>query len=125
MIFLSLDGPYKVIRALLWSYEMLPVSELTLPSFGRGIIRLSVDMWLIGIKIAAPVMAAVLLTHIGLGMVAKTVPQMNVFLVGFTLTISVGLITVYASLAWFQPLTEDLFDQLFKQIGFLLQSGSA
>ena len=47
---------------------------------------------------------------------------MNVFLVGFTLTISVGLITVYASLTWFRPLTEDLFDQLFEQIGFLLQS---
>ena len=122
MIFLSLDGPYKVIQALLWSYEMLPISELTLPNFGRGILRLSVDMWLIAIKIAAPVMAAVLLTHIGLGMVAKTVPQMNVFLVGFTLTISVGLITVYASLTWFRPLTEDLFDQLFEQIGFLLQS---
>lgn len=124
MIFLSLNGPYQIIRALLWSYEMLPISELTLPRFGSSLLRLSIDMWLIGIKIAAPVMGAVLLTHIGLGMVAKTVPQMNVFLVGFTLTISVGLITVYMSLTWFQPLVKDLFDNLFDQIGFLLQSGS-
>ena len=125
MIFLSLNGPYYMIRTLLWSYEVLPISELDLPRFGSGILRLSADMWLVAIKIAAPVMAAVLLTHIGLGMVAKTVPQMNVFLVGFALTISVGLITVYASLTWMRPLTENLFNSLFEQIGFLLKAGAA
>ena len=45
MIFLSVNGPYYTIRALLWSYEVLPISELNLPRFGSGILRLSADMW--------------------------------------------------------------------------------
>ena len=59
---------------------------------------------------------------IGVGVIAKSVPQMNVFIVGFPLTLSIGIITVYLSMAWFLPLVEDLFVDLFNRIGFFLSS---
>ena len=69
-------------------------------------------------------MAILFFISVGLGLVARTVPQMNVFIVGFPLTLSVGILTVYLSMFWFLPLVEDLFVDLFNRIGFFLSSGA-
>ena len=124
LIFLAINGPYHLIHALLWSYQVLPLADLRFPdAFGSGLLRISADMWVIALKVGAPAIGTLLLTMIGLGMVAKTVPQMNIFIVGFPVTIGVGLLSVYVSLFWFRPLVKKLFALLFEQIGFLLSSG--
>ena len=123
LIFLAIGGPYYMIKSLLWSYEVLPLSSLKLPStYGAGLLRFSADMWLVGLKVGAPAIGTLLLTMIGVGVIAKSVPQMNVFIVGFPLTLSIGIFTVYLSMAWFLPLVEDLFVDLFNRIGLFLSS---
>lgn len=123
LIFLAIGGPYYMIKSLLWSYEVLPLSSLKLPStYGAGLLRFSADMWLVGLKVGAPAIGTLLLTMIGVGVIAKSVPQMNVFIVGFPLTLSIGILTVYLSMFWFLPLVEDLFVDLFNRIGFFLSS---
>ena len=123
LIFLAIGGPYYMIKSLLWSYEVLPLSSLKLPStYGAGLLRFSADMWLVGLKVGAPAIGTLLLTMIGVGVIAKSVPQMNVFIVGFPLTLSIGIFTVYLSMFWFLPLVEDLFVDLFNRIGFFLSS---
>jgi len=123
LIFLAIGGPYYMIKSLLWSYEVLPLNSLKLPStYGAGLLRFSADMWLVGLKVGAPAIGTLLLTMIGVGVIAKSVPQMNVFIVGFPLTLSVGILTVYLSMFWFQPLVEDLFVDLFNRIGLFFSS---
>jgi flagellar biosynthetic protein FliR len=81
-------------------------------------VKLSGDIFIAAIKIAAPVMAALFLTDVALGIIARTVPQMNIFIVGFPLKIGVGLLAL--ALAW--PLLAYILSGLWK--GFQADWGS-
>jgi flagellar biosynthesis protein FliR len=56
------------------------------------------SMFVTGIKISAPIMAVLLFLNVGMGIVARTVPQINVFVVGFPLQVAVGLIFIGLSM---------------------------
>lgn len=95
----AVDAHHLLIAALYRSFSLVPVGRF---SFGTPALRIlftaSGDLFLIAVGLAAPVILAVFLTNVGMAFLARTVPQMNVFAVGFALTISVGLIVVGVSL---------------------------
>jgi flagellar biosynthetic protein FliR len=123
LIFLAIGGPYYLIKSLQWSYQTIPLGDLSFPySFGRGLLFLSAKMWAIGLQIGVPAIGTLLLTMLALGIVAKTVPQMNVFIVGFPITITTGLIAVYVSLFTFRPVIERVFRWFFETVHLLLSA---
>ncbi|HBB41798.1 MAG: flagellar biosynthetic protein FliR [Nitrospirae bacterium CG18_big_fil_WC_8_21_14_2_50_70_55] len=104
LIFFALGGHLRVIEALAASFTRVPLAAAHL---GGGALQELFDLteavFVAGLSIAAPVIAAMILTHIGLGILARTLPQMNVFLVAFPLQIAVGLATLGLTLpllAW-------------------------
>jgi flagellar biosynthetic protein FliR len=73
-------------------------------------------MFVLGVKIALPIMGAIFLTDIALGVIARSVPQMNVFLVGFPVKIGVGLFL----LVFVVPTYVRVIAQLFSEGGDML-----
>jgi len=65
-------------------------------------------VFVLGLKIAAPVVIVLLLVSASMGVIVKTVPQLNVLVVGFPIKIGVGLITVGLSLVFFRQVTTTL-----------------
>jgi len=115
LTFFAIDGHQLMIRAFFDSYRVVPVAGLQFTAAGLdGVLRLSGAMFVIAVKVAAPVLAAVFLTEMALGIVARTVPQMNVFIAGFPIKIAVGLLMVAASL----PLFSVVFGNLLHQLNF-------
>lgn len=92
LYFLQLDGHHMLIRALVRSYDMAPPMGVGLTG-GTVIIIIGMftQMFVIGLQIALPIIGTLFLIDVGLGIVAKTVPQMNVFIVGLPLKTLVGL----------------------------------
>lgn len=92
LLFLTLNGHHAFIIALADSITVLKpgVINLSLGLFNL-VIKLSVQMFVLAVKLVAPALAALIFTHTAMGIVAKAVPQINVLLVSFPLTISVGL----------------------------------
>ena len=68
-------------------------------------------MFLIGIKISAPVMAVLILTQVALGIIAKMVPQMNMLMTSFPLTIGLGMIFIGLSLELLVFYLSSFFDE--------------
>jgi flagellar biosynthetic protein FliR len=66
----------------------------------------------VAVKIAAPIMAILFFISVGLGLVARTVPQMNVFIVGFPLQIGVGLLMVGLTMSFFSMVMTQHISQL-------------
>ena len=66
--------------------------------------------------VAAPIMAILFFLAVGLGLVARTVPQMNVFIVGFPLQIGVGLIMIALSMPFFSIIIRNEISQLPAQL---------
>ena len=77
------------------------------------IIRMGCNMFIIAVKVGAPVMVALLLTSAALGLIARTVPQMQIFIVAMPLKIIVGLLF----LAFSFPILSWFFKQLFNGLG--------
>lgn len=98
-IFLVLDIHHLLIAALLASFHTVPVGGLLMSAAGlRGTVMLAGEIFALGVRIAAPVMVALLLANAALGVLARTIPQLNVFVVGFPVNVGVGLLMLGASL---------------------------
>jgi len=93
LVFLTANGHHYLIQAVVASFDLLPPGGFSLtPGVYHKILTLSGEMFVVAFKIAAPVMTALLLATVALGIVSKSVPQMNVLIVGFPLNIGVGLL---------------------------------
>ncbi len=121
LIFLILDGHHILIAAIFRSYEVLPLGKGQINAeLLDTMLRLMSDMFIIGFKIAAPIVLAVLITDIGLGILTKTMPQLNMFVVGIPIKIIMGLlimaITVPAFIGIMEVLKQGVYQDTFKVI---------
>lgn len=113
LMFLVVNGHHMVIIALVKSFEMVPVGGAV---FGGALqdlfVRLTFMVFVVGVKLAAPVIVVLYLSNLVLGIIARTVPQMNVFIIGFPLGIAAGLAMIAASFPFFFALLNKMFHGL-------------
>lgn len=114
MIFLSINGHLIVIEVLVRSFKTIPVGSFALSAgLFRRMVMLSGMLFVLAIKLAAPVLAVLILTQVGLGLMAKFAPQMNIMATSFPLTITVGMIFFGITLASWGGLGARSFALLF------------
>ncbi len=95
LYFLTLDGHHLLIRALVDSYALAPPMGIGITGDTVTVlVRMFTGMFYLGMQIALPVIGTLFLIDVSLGIVAKTVPQMNVFIIGLPLKSLVGLIVL-------------------------------
>lgn len=102
-MFIAIDGHLMLLHALAESFRLFPLTgggEFPL-SFDR-IARMGGDIFAIGLTIALPFIAVMMLLNIVLGVLARIAPQLNIFAVGFPLTILVGLGTLFVLLPYIE-----------------------
>lgn len=104
IIFLSVNGHYIVIKALVESFELIPIGRpiISEPVI-QEIMKNMAGLFIIAVKIAAPTLAVLFGVKVAMGIVAKAVPQMNVLFVGMPLYIIVGMMVFGFSLSFFVP----------------------
>lgn len=101
-IFLILNGHLFMLQALKMSYTAVPIAGLKLTGPAVNLfMHLTGMVFITAIKIGAPVIISLFLANVILGVMARMVPQVNVFFVGMPLTIGVGLVVLIASLPFF------------------------
>ena len=117
LIFLAINGHHFLLTALSKSFDVVPLTAFTFtPSVTNSFIEAVVNMFIIGLKIGAPAIGVLFITELALGIVARTVPQMNVFVVGMPLKIAVGFVTVIAMLSFFAAYVLRIFNQMPDQL---------
>jgi flagellar biosynthetic protein FliR len=113
LIFLSVDGHHVLIRAVADSFTVLPLGGGLPSAAGFGLVLdLAGGLFVVALKIAAPVMVLLLLVNAAMGVLAKLIPQLNVFIVGFPLNVAAGLFVLAAS----QPFTVRLLVASFSEV---------
>jgi len=107
LIVLSTDGHHLILQGLISSFDAVPLGGVEFKApIAEKIILLSSQVFGIAIKISAPILISLLSISVALGVLARTVPQMNVFIVGFPVQLAVGMSVLVASLPLFQILLE-------------------
>jgi flagellar biosynthetic protein FliR len=78
------------------------------------------DMFGLAVRVAAPALGALLLTMVSLGVIGRVVPQINLLIVGFPLTIAVGLAMIAVSIEIFFVVLQGTFDRMWHDIVVVL-----
>lgn len=121
LIFLATNGHHIFFRALAESFRILAPFKFSVShSFMEVLARTFQNVFVIALKMGAPLFAILLFTYTALGIIAKTVPQINIFVAGFPLTISVGLLAIGVALPYVAMLIRGVFGQLGHDILILL-----
>ncbi|PCJ34600.1 MAG: flagellar biosynthetic protein FliR [Alphaproteobacteria bacterium] len=97
---------YMMIAAMLDSYSLFPVgTEINTADFAETVIRTVANSFLIGIQIASPFIVYGLIFNVGLGIIARLMPQLQVFFIAMPLNILIGFvifaIVIPAGMMWF------------------------
>jgi flagellar biosynthetic protein FliR len=123
LFFLALDAHHIIIGAIVESFFLINPFQINFSTFTPEIILLLFKATFVtAVKIAAPIMAILFFISVGLGLVARTVPQMNVFIVGFPLQIGVGLLMVGLSISFFSIVVQGQIEQLPERFLGIMQS---
>lgn len=113
------------IRALVESYRLVPPFGFQFNhSVMAQVVEFGANMFIIAIKIGAPIITALFLTSVAFGLIARTVPQMNVLIVAMPLKIGVGLLFMGFSLPYITSFLTTLVNGLGKNIVLLLRAMS-
>lgn len=106
MVFIYANGHLLVVKALVESFKIAPVGLVNLiqgDSFGV-IARMVTMMFILSIKVAAPVIGVLFCIKVSFGIMAKAVPQMNILFVGMPIYIVVGFMVMIVTMSWWPSL---------------------
>ena len=110
MLLLATNAHYYLIAAMVKSYAYIPINPVKMPSDYLYYAQLVANVFALGIQFALPVFGAILVADVGVGLLARTVPQLNIFSVVFTVKIIFGLIILYLALPFLSGVITHLFN---------------
>jgi flagellar biosynthesis protein FliR len=111
IFFLLVDGHHVLIHAAAKSFEIVPLTGTRFSGMLIGeLIKMTGSIFYVGVQIALPVLGALLMIQIALGIMAKVAPQMNVFMLSFPLNILTGMTLLTAAMPLFIKRLPQLFE---------------
>ena len=109
LLFLTINGHHYIFESLTLLFKNLPIGEFVITeSLVQKMVELTGLLFVVAVKIAAPILIAGFLTYFGLAVLARVMPQANILIVGFPITISVGMLILVS--------TVPLFAVVFKKL---------
>lgn len=121
LIFLSLDGHLWLLYGISNSFDIVPIRLMSLPANGYlSLIEISNLLFINGIMLALPLMTLLLIINISLGLLNRITPQLSIFVVGYPLTLLLGLIMLSYLISMLPTFTEFIFEQMFNHISVIL-----
>jgi len=123
IVFLVTNGHHMIITALAESFRVVPLLTMQ-PNLSLTMIMVNFTngIFVTGMKIAMPVTFAILLVNVALGILARTMPQMNIFVVGIPLQLMVGVSILAMLLPFYVMFLGGMFDEMYGKISIALQA---
>lgn len=99
LVFLSMNGHHAVILGIVESFSTAPVAELSFgySSFAEMVMKIQ-SFFIIGIKISAPVLISMIVIQLGMALLSRVVPQINVMVTSSSVTVLIGFLIMFVSL---------------------------
>jgi flagellar biosynthesis protein FliR len=124
--FLAIGGHQLLVAGVVRSFALAPpLSDPDVGAVIAGVLEQADDILLIVVQIGAPIIGALLVTDVTLGIISRSVPQMNVFIVGLPLKIVVALAGSAILLPAFITLTNSLAGQMFSDMSAIMRAAGA
>ncbi|MDK2820384.1 MAG: flagellar biosynthesis protein FliR [Clostridia bacterium] len=123
LLFLQIDGHHTLLLELKESFSYLPLGGLNFDGgFTWTVVKLFSSSFALAIRIATPIIAVLLISDLSLSLIARTVPQLNVFILGFPVKVGLGLLSLIVSLPLLLTVFRSIFSQLEQDLALILRS---
>lgn len=114
LLLLGLNGHHLLLDGIFYSYQFLPMDGLW-PAFGSSgvaeyVLKTFAQTFAIAFQMSIPIVATLFLVDLALGITARTVPQLNIFVVGFPIKIGVSFLVLSIMMAVFVGLMQKIFE---------------
>ena len=116
LVFLLIDGHHELLRALVASFDVVPLAGAQLAESGPVLLDGVGTLFLAAIRLAAPFMVTIFLVDVALGVFARLVPQADLFSIGLPLKLLVGLGLAYVFMQSFFPAIPDYVAQMLADV---------
>ncbi len=114
MVFFIVDGHLRLIETLYVTVQRIPIGTVTLsPALGLVAIELFVRCFVLAVYVAMPIVASGMIGEISLGIMIKTVPQMNAFTIGLPMKVLLGLLVLSFIFPVYVDFMDGMFDELY------------
>lgn len=118
LAFLAFNGHLFMLMGLADSFHTLPIGQMMPHAAYFDIAAWGGNIFAYALQISLPLLTALLITNIALAILTRAAPQLNLFAVGFPVTLSMGLVILALSMPYFAPLldkiTHDALDTMLK-----------
>lgn len=122
VFFLTLNGHHYFLVALADSYRIIPLdTPFMAGARPGGIVRLFADMFYLAFQLVAPIVIILMVLDIALGLVAKTVPQVHVFILGLPLKIALSLLLLAMLVPVFGVVWEGYVEEFIQSLMLYMQ----
>lgn len=122
LILFTINGHHLIIEAIMHSFDILPIGTVVIKQeIYAQMIKIFVQTFGISFKIASPIVAAIFIANVTLGFLAKTVPQMNVFVVGMPLKVAMGFAMLLILMPFLIKSTNNIFQEMQGELIQILQ----
>jgi flagellar biosynthetic protein FliR len=124
LTFLAINGHVALIEAIVDGFATLPIGAQGIGAGGLwAFLQLGTQLFAGAVAIALPAMTALLIVNVAFGVISRAAPTLNLFAVGFPVTLVFGLVIIYASLPALQAVFLDFVDEAFARLSGLQASG--
>jgi flagellar biosynthetic protein FliR len=114
IIFLILNGHLILADTLIGSFKTMPIGDYSLLTDKLWqVVIWSKWMFVSALVIALPAITALLLVNVAFGVMTRASPQLNIFAVGFPITILLGFVAMLVSIPYFVPKFQEILNQSF------------
>lgn len=122
LVFLTTNSHHYLLAALYQSFDLIPILGFTArTTMVEAVLDMFGYMLITGVKISIPVVGALFVAEIAMGIIARTVPQMNIFIVGIPAKIFVGLVIMIMVFPLYTGFLTLIFERNFEDIIRLLK----
>jgi flagellar biosynthetic protein FliR len=120
-----MNGHLLTLTVLAESFTLLPVSATPFHAAAlSSLLTASAMMFSLGVMLALPLITALLITNISLGVLARVAPTLNLFAVGFPVTLALGFIVLLLSLPYIGDAMEGVFNSGFTALEAVLRAAA-
>ncbi|MBI5634180.1 MAG: flagellar biosynthetic protein FliR [Nitrospirae bacterium] len=118
LIVLAIDGHHELISVFVQSYDWLPIGQVNVQNLILKVVSAGSKIFVIALKISAPVLVGMLIVNILMGFLYKAAPQVNIFFVSFPVFLALGFLIMAMSVPvfthFFAGQFHDVNDELFR-----------
>ncbi|KMY49461.1 flagellar biosynthetic protein FliR [Peribacillus loiseleuriae] len=125
LFLLATNGHHLLLDGIYYSYQFIPIDQVLIPFGDENLIEFIIkafsQVFLIALQMSIPVVGSLFLVDIGLGIVARTVPQLNIFVVGVPVKMLVSFLVLMIVMGMMMIVVQHLFEYLLVIMRGLMQ----